>query len=67
MNEIIEIVHQLLGNLVETYTLYKTYVDGANQWIGILAAADFAVRFTKHMTDGKSPAQLVFGREMISQ
>ena len=42
-NEIIEIVHQVLGNLVRTYNLQEIYVDDTESWIRILATADFAV------------------------
>ena len=33
--------------------------------MGILAAEAFEVRSTHHRTQGKSPGQLVFGRDMI--
>ena len=33
--------------------------------MGIISAADFAVRYTYHRTKEKSPGQLFFGRDMI--
>ena len=42
-NEIIERIHQVLGNLVRTYYLQETYVDETDSWVGILSAAAFAV------------------------
>ena len=65
MNEIVERLHQVLGNLVRTYNLQETYVDDADPWMGILVAAAFAVRSTYHKTKGKIPGKLVFGRDMI--
>ena len=35
--------HQVLGNLVRSYNLQETYVDYADPWMVILAAADFSV------------------------
>ena len=32
--------------------------------MGILSAAAFVVRYTYHLTKGKSPYQIVFGRDM---
>ena len=40
-------------------------VDEDNPWKGILAAAVFKICSTYHKTIGKTPGQLVFGREMI--
>ena len=45
-NATIEQIHQVLGNLVITYNLQETHVDDSDPWMGILAAADFAVRIT---------------------
>ena len=57
-NTIVEIIHQVLGNLVCTYNLKETYVDDADPWMGILAAAAFAVCSTYHRIKVKSPDQL---------
>ena len=65
MNVIIERQHQLPGNLERTYNLQETYVDDADPWMGILAAADFVVISTYHMIKQKVPGQLLFVRDMI--
>ena len=57
MNEIIEIIHQVLGNVVRTYNLQETYVDDADPWMGILAAADLVVYYTYRSTK-KNQARL---------
>ena len=49
-NEIIERIHQVLGNLVRTYNLQETYVDDTEPWMGILVAAALALKYTYHRT-----------------
>ena len=61
----IDRIHKVLGELLLTYNLHETYVDDSGPWMGILAAADFAVRSTYHCNKGKSPGWLVFGQDMI--
>jgi hypothetical protein len=41
-------------------------LDEDDPWKGILAATAFAIYATYHITLQKSPGQLVFGRDMIS-
>ena len=60
-----DIIQQVLGNLLRTIISQETYVDDADPFIGILAAADFAVRSTYHRWKGKIPGQLVFGMYII--
>ena len=64
-NSTIERIHQVLGNLVQTYNLHETSVDDANPCMVILAADAFMVRCTYHRTKGKFLGQQVFGRDMI--
>ena len=47
-NTIIERIHQVLGKFVRMYNLQETYEDNADPWMGILAAAAFAVKSTYH-------------------
>ena len=65
VNATIEIMHQVLGNLVQTYNLHETYVDETNPWMGILVVAAFTVNSTYHQTKVKIMVQMVFGQDMI--
>ena len=64
-NAIIDRIHQVLGNLIRSFTLHNTYVDDADPWMGILVASAFAVRSTYHQTKEKNPGELVFFQDMI--
>ena len=64
-NATIERIHQVLGNLIHNFNLHDTYVDDADPWMVILAAAASTVRSTYHRTKHKNMGQLVFGRYMI--
>ena len=55
VNETIERIHQLLGNLVCTYILQETYVDDVGPFMGILDTAAFAVQSTYHRKKDKIP------------
>ena len=37
-NEVLEWIHQVLVNLVQTYNINQTYVEKDDPWSGILAA-----------------------------
>ena len=65
-NSIIKQIHQVLANLVRTFELDKSYVDGDEPWKGIIVAAAFDIRSTFHTTNKKSPDQLAFGRDVIA-
>ena len=64
-NAILERIHQVLGNLVRTSNIQQTYVDKNDPWMGILAAAAFAICSTISGQKGYSPGQLIFGHDMI--
>ena len=64
-NAILERIHEVLGNLVQTCNITEIYVDKDDPWSGILAAASFAIISTTNRLKGYSPFQLVFGRDMI--
>ena len=51
--------------MVRTFELEDRYLDKDDPWKGLLSAAAFAIRSTIHTTLQKTPAQLVFGRDMI--
>ena len=64
-NATIEIIHQVLGNIVNSYNLQETYIDYSDPWMGILAAVVFSLRSTYHQTKRKILVQLIFGQDMI--
>ena len=51
--------------MVRTFELEKFYLDNDDSWKVILSTTAFAVRATIHTTLQKTPAQLIFGRDMI--
>ena len=62
-NEIIEQIHQTIGNIILTFDVYNTVNN--NPWSGILAATMFAVCATYHITLQLSPRHLLFVRDAI--
>ena len=60
-NAIVEIIHQVIGNIIRTFELETSYIDEENPWKGILSATVFTVRSTYHTTLQHTPGQLVFG------
>jgi transposase InsO family protein len=64
-NAIVERVHQVIGNIIQTFELENNYLDANDPWKGILSATAFAVQSTYHTTLQNTPGQLVFGRDMI--
>ena len=64
-NAVLELIHQVLGNLVRTCNITQTYVDKDDPWSGILAAEAFTILSTTNVMKGYSPGQLIFGRDMI--
>ena len=56
----------MLRNLIRSFKLQDNpYIDMDDPWLGILAAAAFAMCSTYHTTLHVMPGQLVFGRDMI--
>ena len=65
-NAKVEHAHQMLRNLIQSVKLQDNpYIDMDGPWLGILAAASFAMCSTYHTTLRAIPGQLVFGRDMI--
>ena len=64
-NSIVEIVHQVIGNIIRTFELQDNYLDEEDPWKGVFNATAFAIRSNYHTTLQKTPGQLVFGRDMI--
>ena len=61
----LERIHQVLGNLVQTFNIIETNVNEDNPWSGILDAEVFAILSTTNKLKVYSPWQLVFGHYMI--
>ena len=51
--------------MIRTFELEEYYLEEEDPWKGILAATAFAIRATIHTTLKKTPAQLIFGRDML--
>ena len=64
-NGIVERVHAVLNDILRTFELEERELDERNPWDEFLSAAAFAIRATYHTTLEASPAQLVFGRDMM--
>jgi len=64
-NGIVERVHQVLNDALRTFELEQKELDEVDPWSPFLAAAAYAIRSTYHSTLEATPAQLVFGRDML--
>ena len=64
-NGIIERVHAVLNDILRTFELEERELDEHDPWSEFLSSAAFAIRATFHTTLQATPAQLVFGRDMI--
>ena len=62
-NEIIERIHQTIGNIIHTFDVSN--IVNNDPWSGILAATMFAVRTTYHTKLQASQMQLVLGQDAI--
>jgi hypothetical protein len=54
-NAIIERVHQVIGNIIQTFELESNYLDEDDPWKGILSATAFAIRSTFHASLQSTP------------
>ena len=61
----VERVHQTLVNMLCTKDLENYPFDPKDSWIDILGSCAWAIWSTAHTTLRASPAQLVFGRDML--
>lgn len=60
-----EDVHAVLNDILRTFELEERELSPDDPWSEFLSAAAFAIRATYHTTLQATPAQLVFGRDMI--
>ena len=68
MNTILERIHQVLADGLLTLDLERTHinVNELDPFDEYLTAVSYTIRSSYHQSDGHSPAQLVFGRDMFS-
>ena len=64
-NSIVERIHQVVGDQLRTFELDEQELDKVSPWKPFLSAIAFAIRSTYHTTLEATPAQLVFGRDML--
>ena len=64
-NGIVERVHAVLNDILRTFELEERELDETDPWSEFLSAAAFAIRSTYHTTLEATPAQLVFGHDMV--
>lgn len=62
---LVERVHQTLGNMLRTCELDQRILDPTDPFTGYLAHCMWAIRSTVHTITNRSPAQLAFGRDML--
>jgi hypothetical protein len=61
----VESVHQTLGNMLRSYELEDHDFDYQDLWSQILAICAWAICSTVHSVLNATPAQIVFGRDML--
>ena len=64
-NGILERVHQVVGNMLRTFQLEEQALDTKYPFRLFLSAIAYAIRNTYHITLEATPAELVFGRNML--
>jgi hypothetical protein len=64
-NGIVERVHQVLGDALRTAEIDGADLDEFRPWDSYLSSAAYAIRSTYHTTLKASPAQIIFGRDML--
>ena len=64
-NIILEQINQVLGNIVGSFDINKTYVDKYDQWLVILMATTFAMNSTENSLKYYITGQLVLGHDII--
>lgn len=64
-NAPVERIHQVVGNMLRSKDLANHVCDAIDPWTSILQSIGWAVRNSYHSTLEATPAQLVFGRDMV--
>ena len=66
-NAVLEQIHQVIGNLVQTCNITQSFVDEYEPQLGILAESEFSILSTTNRIKGYSPGQFIFGLDLILQ
>ena len=64
-NSPVERIHQVVQNMIKTKELDKLVFDYIDPWGEILSSVAWAIRASYHSTLQATPAQIVFGRDML--
>ena len=64
-NSNLEHVHLVLANMLRASNIANLQLSTEDPWTEVLASVAYAIRSTYHTTLQATPAQLVFGRDMI--
>ena len=64
-NSPVERIHQVVQNMIKTKELDKLIFDYIDPWGEILSSVAWAIRASYHSTLQATPAQIVFGRDML--
>ena len=64
-NAILEWIHQVVRNLVQTFNITQTYVYEDDPWLVILDAESFTIPPTTNRLKVYSLSQLLFCRDLI--
>lgn len=64
-NSVLERVHQVFGDMMRTFELGDQVLDENEPFQKFLTDAAYAIRSTYLTTQEATPAQLVFGRDMV--
>ena len=64
-NSVLERIHQVFGNNLRAFNLNEVDLHPEDPWEEFITATAYALRATYNTTLKATPAQLVFGRDMI--
>jgi transposase InsO family protein len=64
-NAVVERIHQVIESMIKTQQLEDQVLDYVDPFGEFLASIAWAIRSSYHRTLEATPAQLVFGRDMI--
>ena len=62
---VLERIHQVLGNLVQTYNIKEIYVDGDALWPGIFVVSVFMILYAVNRLICYIRGIFLFGRNLI--